>query len=153
MTEAVQLSLSAAVALTLTVAAASVTDLRRRLIPNPIVATAAAVGLLLAATGGPGRLAMAALAGALVAAPMLAVALARPDGLGMGDVKLVAVIGIYLGWSAWIALLSGLGLATITGILISLGRRQRPSKTTLPLAPFLAAGAVAVAWLPLFGPG
>jgi leader peptidase (prepilin peptidase)/N-methyltransferase len=77
----------------------------------------------------------------LAAAPFLLANLIRPEGMGMGDVKLVAVVGLYLGQQVWIALVIGLALAGLTGVLIALGRRLPPSRTALPLAPFLAAGA------------
>lgn len=147
-------TLIAATVLTSTVATASVTDLRSRLIPDRLTVPAAVCGLGLAAVvGGILGLAIAALSGILLALPLLAVALARPCGMGMGDVKLVAVIGIYLGTSGWTALLAALALAALTGAMISLSTRTRPGRTFLPLAPFLALGAVPVAWLPLLGPG
>lgn len=144
--------LLAALLLTLTVAAASVTDLRRRVIPNRLTAAAGLVGIVLAAFEGGVAGALAATAfGVMVALPLLVVALARPDGMGMGDVKLVVVIGIYLGITAWTALLVALGLAALTGAMISLSTRTPPALTALPLAPFLACGAVPVAWLATFG--
>lgn len=138
-------ALIAALLLTSTMAAASVTDLRARVIPDRLTVPAAAAGLALAAvTGGPAGPLIAAAAGVAVALPLYIVARIRPAGMGMGDVKLVAVIGIYLGVTAWAALLAALGLATITGVLVSLGQRTSPARTTLPLAPFLAAGTVPV---------
>lgn len=118
---------------------ASVTDLRRRVIPNGLVAAAALAGLGFATV--QGRAGPALLAGGLAAAPFLAASLIRPEGMGMGDVKLAGVLGIFLGQSVWVALALGLGLAGITGVMVSLGRRIPPSRTALPLAPFLALGA------------
>src|SRR4051794_20290802 len=69
-------------------AAAVACDLRARVIPNAITAPAA-VGAL-AAGGHPG-------AGALAAAFLAAAALARPDGMGLGDAKLAGVMGLCLG--------------------------------------------------------
>lgn len=136
-------ALVAALLLTSTVVAASITDLRARVIPDRLTAPVAAAGLALAAaTDGAGGLFGAAAAGIAVALPLFVVARIRPAGMGMGDVKLVAVIGVYLGMAAWGALLAALALATLTGILISLGRRTSPARTSLPLAPFLAAGTV-----------
>ncbi|MGK2956361.1 MAG: prepilin peptidase [Solirubrobacterales bacterium] len=138
------MSLTAGIVLASTLAAVSVTDIRRRVIPNRVLLVAVALWLgILAWTGGEG--ATSALVAALVVAlPLLVAALVRPEGMGMGDVKLVAVIGLFLGWQAWPALLLGLALAGMAGVLISLGTRRSPSVTTLPLAPFLAAGALPV---------
>ncbi len=135
------LALAATVMLNSTVVVASITDLRSRLIPDRLTAPAAAGGLALAAaSGGIAGLILAAGAGLAVALPLYLAARIKPRGMGMGDVKLVAVIGIFLGLAAWGALLAGLAVAALTGILISLGRRESPALTTLPLAPFLAVG-------------
>lgn len=128
-----------AVALLLaTLLVATATDLHSRVIPNWLLAVAAAAGLGLAAAGG--GVGVPLLSGLLAAAPFLAAALIRPEGMGMGDVKLAAVLGIYLGQSVWTALAVGLALAGLAGVLLSLGRRTLPSRTSLPLAPFLALG-------------
>lgn len=133
-----------AAVLAVTLAVVTVTDLRRRIIPNRVVLTAGSAGLILAFSEGPASLGVAVFCAALVAGPMLAVALVRPEGMGMGDVKLAALIGLFMGWQAWPALLAGLALGAMAGVLISLGTRTRPSQIALPLAPFLAAGAIPV---------
>ena len=76
------------------------------------------------------------------AAPFLLANLIRPEGMGMGDVKLVAVVGLTWASRVWIALAIGLALAGLTGVLIALGRRLPPipdGPSAWPL--FLAAGA------------
>lgn len=133
------LNAPAAVVLLVTLAIASAIDLRSREIPNWLVAVAALAGLCLAALAN--SLVPALLSGVLAGAPFLCVALVRPEGMGMGDVKLAAVLGIFLGQSVWVALAIGLALAGLSGALISLGRRLPPSRIALPLAPFLALGA------------
>lgn len=136
------LQILAIAVLLVTLAVASATDLRNRVIPNWLVGLAGLAGLALAAAGG--RVGVALLAAALAAAPFMAAALIRPEGMGMGDVKLAGVLGLYLGQTVWVALAIGLALAGLTGVLISLGRRLPLSRTTLPLAPFMALGAAAV---------
>jgi leader peptidase (prepilin peptidase)/N-methyltransferase len=139
-----------AAALLLTVlATASFTDARSRIVPNRLNLAAALSGLALATAGGAAELMAAAGAGLALASPLLLVALTRPEGMGMGDVKLAAVLGIFLGWQAWLALLAGLSLAGLAGLAISLGTGRRPSGVTLPLAPFLAAGTVPVVGMAL----
>jgi len=134
----------AALLLTLVLLAASVTDLRDRVVPNRLTLAAAIAGLALAGTRGLPELGAALAGGALVAAPLAAVSLARPAGLGMGDVKLVAVLGIFMGWQVLPALLGGCLLAGLAGVLISLGSRRPPSEVALPLVPFLALGTLSV---------
>lgn len=137
--------LLAAAVLIVTLVVVSVTDLRRRVIPDNVLLPAAAVGAACAALYGIETLTSHLLAAIVVSLPLLVAALVKPEGMGMGDAKLVAVIGLYLGWQAVPALLIGLLLAGMTGVLIALGRRLPPSRTALPLAPFLALGAVPIA--------
>ena len=117
----------------------TVTDLRRREIPNWVTGGGAAAGVALAAR--EGRVGPAVLCATLAAAPFLAAALARPEGMGMGDVKLAGVLGLFLGWTVWPALVVALAVAGLTGALMALGSRREPSAVSLPLAPFLAVGA------------
>ncbi len=80
----------------------------------------------------------------MLSAPLLVLSLVRPDGLGMGDVKLVAALGVCLGWQAAAAVLVGCLLAGLGGLLVCIGGRRAPSQVALPLAPFLALGTVPV---------
>lgn len=136
------MSLPAAALLLLVLAIASFTDLRSRIVPNGLNLAGALAGLLLAAFGGLGDVLLSATAGLVVASPLLLVSLARPDGMGMGDVKLVAVLGVFLGWQAWPALLAGLSLAGLAGLMIALRTGRHSSGVALPLAPFLAVGTL-----------
>ncbi len=119
-----------------------VCDLRSRRIPNLATGAAAGVAVVAMLAGGQGRLPGALLAAGLVASPLLAASLVRPEGMGMGDVKLMAVIGLYLSWAAVPVLLAGLLAATVGGCLISLARRRPVGQTELPLAPFLAVASI-----------
>ncbi len=136
------MSLESAALVTLVLLVASLTDLRDRLVPNRLTLGAGLCGLVLAAVEGLPVLATAALAATALSLPLLLVSLARPDGLGMGDVKLVAVLGICLGWQAVPALFAGLLLAGMAGLLLCLGSRRLPSEVALPLVPFLALGTL-----------
>lgn len=119
-------------------------DLDHRIIPNVLlgVAAIAAVGLLIALD--PGALPEHLIAGAACGGFLLAAALARPGGMGMGDVKLAAVLGLFLGKSV----VPALGVALVAGTLVGLvimGRLGASAgrKTAVPFGPFLAAGGVA----------
>jgi leader peptidase (prepilin peptidase)/N-methyltransferase len=137
-------------ALLVTLVAASLTDLRSRRIPNRLTLGSALFAVAVAAAQGPGRLALAAAAAMAVSLPLFAAAMVRPEGLGMGDVKLVAVLGLYLGWAAWPALLASLLLAGLTGAFVAVATRTPPGRMALPLAPFIACGTAAML---LFGSG
>ena len=92
----------------------------------------------------------AALARALVAAVVafavaaLLAALA-PAGLGFGDVKLLALLGLVLGWTGWGVLLAGVFLGLLTGAAVSLVLlviRRVGWRTAVPFGPPLLTGAV-----------
>lgn len=118
-------------------------DARERRLPDRLVypagVAALVAGVVLDPAGEPERLAAGAAAGAC----FLLVALVRPDGLGLGDVKLAAVLGLYLGAEVavaiFVALLSGsavgLGVLAVRGV--AEGRR-----TALAFGPFLALGGL-----------
>ena len=84
----------------------------------------------------------AALAGGF----FLALAWFRPDGkgMGLGDAKLAAVLGLYLGWLGWKDLMLGFFAGTFVAALfavalVATGRADR--KSSIPYGPFLLLGA------------
>ena len=126
-------------------------DLRSKLLPNRVLVRFAAVtaGLLLvaAAAGGAwgGLLGATAGAASLFAVYFL-LALISPAGMGMGDVKLAAVLGLFGGWAgsaAWMGtLLGGFllgGLAGIGVLLLRAGSRG----STFPFGPGMLLAAFA----------
>jgi leader peptidase (prepilin peptidase)/N-methyltransferase len=118
-------------------------DFDSRIIPNKITlpAAIAAVGIGLATkpAGVPEQL----IAGAAAGGFLLIFALVYPRGMGMGDVKLAAVLGLFLGRAAGVALLAGVlagalaGMAVMARVGVSQGR-----KTAVPFGPFLALGGI-----------
>lgn len=118
---------------------AAATDIVERRIPNRVVVPAALAcgGLTLVAGAGA-----AVLWGLAFPALFLAVSLARPAALGMGDVKLTLLIALGLDGHAAQALMLGIVLAACAGVLLLLGRGRAAWRQSLPLAPFLATGAL-----------
>ncbi len=124
-------------------------DLEHRIVPNRVVYPALAAGgvLLVAATLAQGpftRLAYAALGGTASFAAILVLNLVSPRLMGMGDVRLAGLIGIFLGWlglaQVLVALFLGFLLGAVVGVVLAIrGPNHNPS---VPFAPFLAAGAV-----------
>lgn len=121
-------------------------DLEHQILPNAITLPGIAVGLAFSLAGPPGW--RASLAGILLGGGVLyAIAYAyylvrKEEGLGMGDVKMLAMIGAFLGWQA---VLLTLVLASFAGALIGLAMiaLQRGSmKYALPFGTFLAIGAL-----------
>jgi leader peptidase (prepilin peptidase) / N-methyltransferase len=120
-------------------------DLRHFVVPNVIVLPAAGVVLFSHLAIDPSLEWPLAAVGACSA--FLAIALVAPRGLGLGDVKLMLLLGAMLGVDVVVAVMVGLLAALVpAGIVIARhGRASRGRK--LPLAPFLALGALAA----LFG--
>ncbi len=131
------------VTLILLVVPAALIDLEHRIIPNKITGLGAvlalAIGLALDPAGEPERL----IAGAAAGGFLLIAALAYAGGMGMGDVKLAAVMGLFLGASVAPALLIALLAGVALGIVV-IARRgaQAGRKTAIPFGPFLALGAL-----------
>lgn len=117
-------------------------DLEHRLVPNAIVAPAAVYGVGAAAVLATGQLPELLAAGAGAFAGMLLIALAYPKGMGMGDVKLAGVIGLYLGVSVLPALLIGFLSGTVVGLGIIAGQGISARKQAVPFGPFLALGGL-----------
>jgi leader peptidase (prepilin peptidase)/N-methyltransferase len=137
-------AIALAVALVLLLVPAALIDLEYRIIPNRLTAAGAllalALGTALDPAGEPGRL----LAGAGAGGFLLLAALAYPGGMGMGDVKLAAVMGLFLGAAVVPALLIALLAGVLAGAAIAARRGARAArKTAVPFGPFLALGGIA----------
>jgi leader peptidase (prepilin peptidase) / N-methyltransferase len=118
-------------------------DLDHRIIPNRILLPGAIVGIALVAAIHPGDLPEHLIAAAAAGGFLLLAAIAYPAGMGMGDVKLAAVMGLYLGRSVGPAMLAGLLAGTLVGMGIMARKGMRAGrKTAVPFGPFLALGGV-----------
>jgi leader peptidase (prepilin peptidase)/N-methyltransferase len=124
-------------------------DLEHQLLPNVITLPGIIVGFLFSLFAAPGW--MASLIGILIgggALWLIAEAYYRirhEEGLGMGDVKMLAMIGAFLGWQQTLMTLM---LASLSGSVIGLGlivSRRGGMKHALPFGTFLALGAAAAA--------
>jgi leader peptidase (prepilin peptidase)/N-methyltransferase len=132
--------------------AIAVIDARLRIVPNRIIypalllfAAAIAIGDLAGARVDAPRAALGLLAYSL---PLFLMALAVPHGMGMGDVKLVALIGLVLGslGLSYVAAAAGIGImAGGVGALIALAVFRYGRKQQIPFGPFLAAGGAVAA--------
>jgi leader peptidase (prepilin peptidase)/N-methyltransferase len=118
----------------------SATDLERRIIPNRIVLPAAVVVLAAKTTVHPSVEWVVAGVGA--SAFLLAAALAYPGGMGMGDVKLAALLGFALGRTVTVALLIGFVAALVPSLVLLARHGSAARKMAIPLGPFLALGGV-----------
>lgn len=130
--------------------ALSLIDLEHKILPNKIVYPSVLVAVpLLAITAalGPGLdpWLRALLGGVAGAGGFLVVALISPAGMGMGDVKLAGLIGLFLAYLGWgrlaVGFFASFALGAVSGIVLMLaGRAGR--KTAIPFGPFMALGAL-----------
>jgi leader peptidase (prepilin peptidase)/N-methyltransferase len=125
-----------------TLLAVTLTDLERRVIPNKILLAAAVAGVAIAALGDPASLPERALAAVAAGGGLFLVALAYPRGMGLGDVKLVAVMGLYLGRNVAPAILVALIAGSAVGLLLIARHGAGARKRAIPFGPFLALGGV-----------
>jgi leader peptidase (prepilin peptidase) / N-methyltransferase len=127
----------------------AVVDLRTRLLPDRLVLPALAAGTVLltvAAVAGHDLPALGrAAAGAAVGfAGYLVLALVAPAGLGMGDVKLAALLGLHLAWLGWPVLVDGaLAGFVVQAVLaaVLLATRRVALRGYIPFGPAMLAGA------------
>ena len=118
-------------------------DFDSQIIPNKITAPAAvaavALGLVLKPSWVPEQL----IAGAAATGFLLVFVLAYPRGMGMGDVKLAGMLGLFLGRSVVVAILIAVLVGTIVGaIVMARVGVERGRKTAVPFGPFLALGGI-----------
>jgi leader peptidase (prepilin peptidase) / N-methyltransferase len=142
--------LALALSLCTVLTAITLTDLERRTIPNRIVAAGAVGAIAITAAVDAASIGARALAALAAGGTLFAVSLARPKGLGMGDVKLVAMIGLYLGPATAPAVLIALGLGAVAGIALIARHGVKARKRAIAFGPFLAVGGVLGLW---FGDG
>ncbi len=123
-----------------------VTDLETFRLPNLLTYSGIAVGLAFSLVGPPGfvgSLAAVFVGGGVLLAIRQAWKLARNvDAMGLGDVKMLAMIGAFLGWpQVWLVmLLSSVGGAVV-GVVLTLSGRGN-MQTKLPFGVFLSLGAL-----------
>ena len=118
-------------------------DLDHRIIPNRITGPAAVAALVAVAALDTDFLVEAIVAGIAGGGFFLVAALLYPRGMGMGDVKLAAVLGLYLGRAVAPAIL----IALVSGVFVGAAIMVRKGavegrKTAVPFGPFLALGGM-----------
>lgn len=139
-------SLALGVALCALLVIVSLTDLERRVIPNKVLLAGAMVAVAIAAAADPASLGPRAISAAAAGGLLFFVALAYPRGMGMGDVKLAAVMGLYLGRAVAPALLIGFAAGALVGLVLIARRGPAARKQAVPFGPFLALGGVVALW-------
>lgn len=118
-------------------------DFEHKVVPNKIVAPMAVYGIAVEALISPGDLPELLLAGAGAFTFLLVAALAYPAGMGMGDVKLAGVMGVFLGLEVVPALFVAFLTGALAGVVIVARRGAAARKSGVPFGPFLAVGGIA----------
>jgi leader peptidase (prepilin peptidase)/N-methyltransferase len=123
-------------------------DIDHRIIPDVITLPGIPIGL--AASFGPGIISplesligILAGGGSLFLVAWIYQAIAKREGMGGGDIKLLAMIGAFIGWKG---VLFTIFVASLTGTLAGMAlilRRREGMKLAVPFGPFLAVGAIA----------
>ena len=123
---------------------AAIIDIRTGRIPDRLVLAGAAVGLVLAPLNAQRGLSSGLLGGIAAGLIMLLLNRITRDGLGLGDAKLFACIGIYLGMEDTLAAM--VAAVVLSGIysLILICVNSENKKRELPFAPFILAGSLGV---------
>jgi leader peptidase (prepilin peptidase)/N-methyltransferase len=118
-------------------------DLELRLIPNLITGPAALAAVVAIVALDSDFLPEALIAGAVAGGFFLLAAVLYPRGMGMGDVKLAGMLGLYLGRAVapaiFIALIAGV---TVGAAVIARKGAKEGRKTAVPFGPFLALGGI-----------
>ena len=143
-------------------------DLDTHTLPNRVLLPAYPVAAVLLAAaalvaGEPERLITTVIGGAALFCLYLVLALISPGGMGLGDVKLAGVLGLYLGYLGWGPLLVGaFGAFLLGGVfgLLLLATRKAKRRSSIPFGPWMLLGAwlgaffgdqIALAYLTLYG--
>ena len=131
-----------------------VIDLEHGLILNKIIYPAMAIAFLISAfapgtgiipfliTGITGSILSSIIAGVTGFIIFLLIVIISRGGMGFGDVKMVGLIGLVIGWPrVFIAILIGILLGGLVAIFL-LFLKIKGRKQTIPFGPFLAIGAM-----------
>lgn len=120
----------------------TLTDLDLRIIPNPIVIAGTIAGIAIVVLGDLGDIPARAIAAGAGGGLLALVALAYPRGMGMGDAKLVGMMGIYLGKALAPGVLIGFAAGALVGVVMIARHGAAARKQAIPFGPFLALGGV-----------
>jgi len=118
-------------------------DLDHRLIPNKLTLPGATLAVVLVALTRSDALVEHLIAGLAAGGFLLVAAIAHPAGMGMGDVKLAAVMGLFLGRAVGPAMFVALIAGSVVGALIIARKGAKEGrKTAIPFGPYLAFGGL-----------
>jgi leader peptidase (prepilin peptidase)/N-methyltransferase len=118
-------------------------DVAVRLLPDRLTGAAAVAAILAGALLDPAGEVGRVVAGLVAGGAFLVAAIARPGDMGMGDVKLAAVLGLFLGAGVAVAVFVALVAGVVAGLALMARKGVRAGRATaIAFGPFLALGAV-----------
>jgi len=118
-------------------------DLDHRIIPNKLMLIGTVVSLAILLLTRPESLTEHLIAAAAAGGFLLVAALAYPAGMGMGDVKLAAVMGLFLGSAVAPAMFTAfIAGSVVGGLIIARKGAKEGRKTAIPFGPYLALGGL-----------
>jgi leader peptidase (prepilin peptidase)/N-methyltransferase len=121
----------------------TVIDIDFRIIPNKLMIAGTVAAPAILALTRPGDIPEHLIAAVAAGGFLLVAAIAYPAGMGMGDVKLAFVMGLFLGREVGVAMLAGLLAGSVIGIAIMAKKGAAAGrKTAIPFGPFLALGGL-----------
>jgi prepilin signal peptidase PulO-like enzyme (type II secretory pathway) len=124
-------------------------DLDHKLLPNVLTIPGTALGLLFGLLGWTGSFWTSLLGAGVGFLLIFLIALISRGGMGMGDAKLMAMIGAFLGWKSVFYVLFGASFLGSIGGILYLYLTKQDRKTPIPFGPSLAAAALIVYFLKL----
>jgi len=130
----------------------AVIDAQHKLLPNRVTLPSIGIGAALLAvaslaTGDGASLLRAVLGATVLYVVFVVLVLISPRSIGMGDAKLAALLGLYLGWLGWEILLLGVAAGFLVQAVLAvllLGTRRIGLKGELPFGPAMLLGAALV---------
>jgi leader peptidase (prepilin peptidase)/N-methyltransferase len=120
----------------------TLSDLRTRLVPDRALVASLAIAVPVCLLSNPSAMPERLVAGLGAAGFLLAAALIRPNGMGLGDVKLAGVLGVYLGAAVIEAMVVAFAAGSVAGLVLLARHGWEARSRTIPFAPFLAIGAL-----------
>jgi leader peptidase (prepilin peptidase) / N-methyltransferase len=121
----------------------TVIDIDFRIIPNKLMIAGTVAALVILALTDPSDIPEHLIAAIAAGGFLLIAAVAYPSGMGMGDVKLAFVMGLFLGREVGVAMLVALVAGSAVGMAIMARKgAQEGRKTAIPFGPFLALGGI-----------
>jgi leader peptidase (prepilin peptidase)/N-methyltransferase len=133
----------------------AVIDVRHKLLPDRVTLPSIGIGALLlavaaVATGNGAALLRAVLGAVVLYVVFVVLVLISPRSIGMGDAKLAALLGLYLGWLGWGVLLLGTAAGFVVQAVLALvlvATRRIGLRGELPFGPAMLIGAaLAIGW-------